>query len=124
MMYLSPPASAGNVGHLLGRGKPGVKDQLVELPVAQLVPVLDEPQGQSLFEDLLPVEPPAVILDFDDDIASPVVGPEEDGSLPALLRLFSFLRRLQAVIDRVPDHVHQGFIDLIHHAAVDFRLFS
>ncbi len=85
-------------------------------------------RGERLFDDLLAnargVQAAAVVGDADDDIAAFMESRQLDGAVGRLADIDAFLRRLQAVVGAVADHVGQRIADQFQHLAVQLGAFA
>ena len=113
-------ASSGDVGHFFGGAEAGLEDQVVVSLSERAVIRLDQPSLDRLGADLVAIQPPAVIGDFDHHLARLVVGFEVDVGQGRLTALLSFLRTLNSMIEGVANHVHQGIGEFFDNGAVQF----
>ena len=74
--------------------------------------------------DPLRVEPGAVVGDGDDNVAALVIGGERQPSLRRLAGAAASFGILDAVIDAVPQHVHQRIADFLDDLAIELRVFA
>ena len=120
--HVHADAAARNAGHLLRRREPGFENKLLDFHIAHALQL--GLAGKAVFEDLgrdsFGIETPPVVGDLDDDVAALVVGVEPDRAGFRLARLPALLRRLQAVIRGVADHVRQRILDQLENLAVQF----
>src|SRR5208282_6012638 len=96
-------AAAGNVGDLLGGGKAGQEDQVVDLLFAQHRVGADQAALARFLQHALGIDAGAVVLDLDDDAAAAMLGGEPDGALFGLAGGGALGGRLDAVVDRIAD---------------------
>ena len=73
-------------------------------------------------EERLRVHARAVVLDLDDDVVALLERVERDGADGRLADAQALVARLDAVIDRVADHVHQRVAELLDDELVDLGL--
>src|SRR5690606_14656302 len=104
-------AATGNIADLLSRREAGVEDELVDLGIGQLLTRLDAAVGYGLAKDAFLRQAAAVVRDFDDDAAGFVSGMEADHAGCRLAGGDAKIRRLDAVVGRVADHVDQRIAD-------------
>ena len=117
-------AAPGDLGDLLGGGEAGGEDQVVDVVVARLLAVFDQPFVARLGEDGVAVEAAPVVGHLDDDAAALVVGAQPDGAVGRLAGGAARLLALDAVVDGVADHVHQRVGDLLDHAPIHLGAFA
>src|SRR5262249_9546358 len=103
-------APAGDLGDGLGRAQPGVPDVGDQLAVGQLAGhgAGDESLGDDLCADSFAVDAPAVVADGDHHAVAPVRGQQRDSAGAGFAGRLALVGRLQAVVDRIADHVDQG----------------
>ena len=74
--HVQPHAPAGNLGHRGGRAETGFEDEVIGFLGAQGLSRGHQTPVDGFGQDGLPVESSAVVLDFDDDVAPLVEGPQ------------------------------------------------
>src|SRR5581483_7659503 len=119
-----PDATAGDVRDLLGGRKAGLEDQVVDLGVGEPGRARDEPALDRLRGDPVAVEAAPVVAHLDDDAATPVGGAQPDRAGARLAPTLALVRRLDAVVDRVTDHVEQRVGDDVDHVPVDLGVLA
>ncbi len=77
------------------------------------------PFSLRLLQDALAIDAAAVVADFDDDAAAALIGGHPDRALFMLALGHTIGRRLDAVIDRVPDDVGQRIAEPLDDGLVD-----
>ena len=77
--------------------------------------------GNDLCSDLFGRQAAAVVSDFDDDVATFVVGTQCDRAGLGLARGATFGRRFEAMITGIADHMRERILDQLQHLAVEFR---
>ena len=85
---------------------------------------LDDPSFQGLGQNLVPFQAAAVVAHFDDNVAALMECGQGQGAPCGFARGHPFLRRFNAVVQRVANQMHQGVVDLFQHRLVDFGLLS
>jgi hypothetical protein len=73
--HVHADAAAGDVGHLRGGAEAGLEDEVVDLIVAEAVRRGDQALLDGLGDDLVAIQAAAVVGDFDDHLARPVMSP-------------------------------------------------
>ena len=119
-----PDASARNIRHLLCRRKSGGENQLVNFFVGQVVVLRHDPAFDGFAKDAVSVEPLAVVLNFDDEVAALMVGLQADRPFRRLSGRDAFCRKFDPVIHRIANHVQQWIADLIDDGFVEFCIFA
>ena len=116
--------AAGNIGDCFGRREPRLEDEVQRFPVAQLLGLLgpQEPFVDGLLLEPRDVDSRAVIADFDVDLSALVIGAQGQRPFGRLARSKAGFRRLDAVIARVTDQVHERIFDRLDDSAVEFGL--
>ncbi len=119
-------AASGNLGHGLRRRKAGLEDQVQRLAVAQLLRLFRPQQTflDSLLLYLNDVNPGPVIANFDVDLPAFVISAKRQSSLRRFARAGSDIRRLDPVVARIADQVHQGVFNRFDDGPVQFRVGS
>ena len=84
----------------------------------------EEPFLERLVEDGGPVEPAAVIGDLDADVVSVLVGAQAYVAFPALAGRDALLGRLDPVVHRVANEMHERLANTIDHLLVDLRFLT
>ena len=84
----------------------------------------DEAVAHGLGVDAIGVEAGAVVDDLDDDVAALVRGAQAQRRLGRLAGGGAALRRLDAVVDAVADHVHQRVVDVLDDLAIELGLLA
>ena len=109
---------------LVARRQAGQEDQAEELFARQLVRAVfrNASHGDGLGEHRLLVDAAAVVLDLDHDVVALLVGVQRDRARGRLADFGAALRRLDAVIDGVADHVHERIAELFDDQLVDLGL--
>ena len=122
--HVHPDAAARDVAHLRGGGKPGQKDQVLEIAVAHARDLLGRDQAffERLVPDRLQVDSVTVVRDLDVHLAAFVEGAQQEPSLCWLLGGQAVGRALHAVIDAVADQVGQGILDRLDDGLVELGL--
>src|SRR5262249_30454534 len=117
-------AAAGDLGDGLGGAQARVPDVADQLAVGQLAGLggIDQPLGDDLAADALTVDTPAVIADGDHHAVAAVRGQERHRAGAGLPARLAIIGRLQAVVDRVADHVDQRVGELVDHPLVQLGL--
>ena len=98
-------AAAGEIGHLLGGGKPRHEDHLVNSGGVGLFVGTDEAALAGLGQNAGGVEASTVVPDADADAAPLVGGAQHDGAEGKLACRHAFGGAFESVVHRVPHHV-------------------
>src|SRR5450830_673006 len=118
--HVHADAASGEVGNLLGGGKPGLEDQPVDVRVGQLRIRVYQTLVDGLFENARGVQAATVILHFQHDHAGVVVGVEAQVALGGLARGQALGGGFDAMVDGVAHQVGQRVGDLVDHRLVQF----
>ncbi len=84
----------------------------------------DQALLDGLGDELLAIQTAAVVANLDNDAVALVEGVERDLPDLRLARGAALVRRLDAVIDRVADHVHEWIGDLLNDVLVELGLLA
>ena len=119
-------AAAGHVAHLLGGREAGREDELARPGRVDRVDLarLDEAALGGLAGDAGGVDAPAVVRHADDDAAAGVAGGDLQAAALRLARRDALLRRLEAVVERVADEVHERVADGVDDGAVELGVLA
>src|SRR5690606_2203305 len=117
--HIHADTAAGQVGDLLGGGESRSKNQLVDLPIAERMIGRNDAFLDRLAENSFFVEAAAVVGHFDNDAARIVIGIQLDGALPRLAALLADVCRLDTVIHRIAEQVHQRIANSFHHGFIE-----
>ncbi len=82
----------------------------------------DQPLGNGFLPDLAGVDAPAIVDDLNHDVVAFLRSLQLDIALFRLAGRFAFGRRLQAVINRVANNMHQRIRDVLDNQLVQFGI--
>ena len=122
--HVEAHAPPRNVCYLLAGGKSRKKDQALHFSIGEVGQRFfgGQPLFQRFLADGVQRQAAAVVLHFDDDAAAQGIGAQPDGAPPGFARRLALVGRLDAVIDRVAQHVHQRVADALQHLLVQLGL--
>ena len=112
-------AAAGLLRQALGRAEPGLEDELQRLLVGDRLVGPQQPEAPRLGADCGDVEPGAIVLDDDDDLRALALQPYRDRAGLRLAARQALGRRLDAVHDRVAQHVLERRQHALEHLAIE-----
>ena len=101
-----------------------MEDQPPHVHVRHFLSLLDDARGNGLRHDPFPIEPVPVVLDLDVHASRLVEGTHHESRPLGLPRAHAILRRFDAVVDGVADHVDQGIPDVLHDGLVELGRFA
>ena len=116
-------AAAGDVGHLVGGRQPLEEHQRHHVGVAERGGAIgrEEAAADRLLAQLVGVEAAAVVADAEDGLRAFVVGRQPDAAARRLAQRAADVRRLEAVTDRVAQHVQQRLAHRVEHLRVELE---
>ncbi len=92
--------------------------------VAQMPARFNESSFDGFRQDFVAFQATAVVADFNDDRARVVIGIQTDRAFGRFAARSSHIKRLNAMVHRIPDQVGQGVGDFFHHGLVKFSIFA
>src|SRR5947207_796609 len=106
------------------RREAGVEDQIDQASFVDHVGSLSrqQPALNSSRADAFDVESATVVFDSDVDAVAAMCRAEPHRALRCLTATLSILRRLEAVVDHVANHVHEWVAQLVENASIDLCL--
>ena len=113
--------SAGNVGDARRGGEAGKKEQIVDFAVAELRVGRNQLLLDGDRANARSVDSRAVVRDLDDDSPGAMRRRQLDLALGGFARRRANLGRLNAVIDRVADHMGERIGQTLDDGSIDFR---
>ncbi len=124
--HIHAHAASGNVRHFFGGGKAGKEDQVENVAVGHARRLVG---GDHAALDRFPpnafqVESGTVVRDFDVDLPAFVEGSQDQPARRLLPGLFSVFRRLDPVVDGIPDQVGERVFDGLNNGPVKFRFLA
>src|SRR6266700_4596247 len=120
--HVQADASPGDVGDPFCGGEPRLHDEAQDFLVAQVLYWRGEAALDGASENLLAVQPAAVVRHFDHDTARLVVGVEPHLTAGRLATLTPHFRRFDPVVEGVSDQMHERIADQFDHRLVQLGL--
>ena len=122
--HVHADAASGDIGDLFRSGKPRFENQPERVALRDCGAVFDQALGAGLGEDLGGIQPAAVIGDFDYDLAGLVIRGQGNAGLGSFAGRFPNVRRFDAVVHGVPDHVHERIGQSLGDGLIELGIFS
>src|SRR6266567_6625285 len=120
--HVQPDAAPGDIGDLFRRGESRLHDETQDFLIAQDLTWRGDPALDGTSENLLAVQPAAVVRHFDHDAARLVVGVEPHLTAGRLATLTPHFRRFDPVVEGVSDQMHERIADQFDHRLVQLGL--
>ena len=115
-------AASGQLGDAGGSGKARLGDQRKQLVVGGLDVGTQQPALDAALADRLAIQPAAVVADPDHHLGRLARDPDMHRALGRLAGLAAFSRGLDAVRDRVAQHVLERRLDAVEQVAIHFAV--
>ena len=122
--HVQADTAARDVTHRLGGREARPEDEAEDLVVGGASVRRQQPDRGPLPRDRVAIEPPAIVGDLEMDVAALLVRAEAQTTDLGLAGEAARLRRLDAVVDRVPKQMGQRIGDLLDHSLVQLRVLA
>src|SRR5262249_42976146 len=113
-------APSGDIGDLGSGAETRKKYQVVNLGVGKALTGRDQALFNSFQLDPIAVQPTSVVDDFNHHLASLIVRFQQHSGNRRFTARDAFAWRFDAVIQGIPDHVHQRIAEFLNNTAVQF----